>query len=204
MLDLPTSRPGGARALYEPLWEAGVRILQLRMKHQSAQQQLALLDELHARRPADCLLVVNDRLDLALVGDVDGVHLGQDDLPLAAALRVLSQQRKTHCLVGISTHTPAQVLAAVAGGADYLGFGPVFPTRSKQNPDEVVGLTGLAHAVKLSPLPVVAIGGISLANVSAVAQTGAHAAAVISALSEAPDVCEAARAVIAAFRPSAR
>ena len=140
---------------------------------------------------------VNDRLDVALAVGADAVHLGQDDLPLEAALRVLGGGPTMQ--IGISTHNAAQAVAAAAAGAHYLGFGPVFPTISKQNPDPVVGLQALAEVVKLVAIPVVAIGGITLESVQTVAKTGAAAAAVISAVLRAPDPADAGRQIKLAF-----
>jgi thiamine-phosphate pyrophosphorylase len=138
--------------------------------------------------------IVNDRLDVALAAGADGVHLGQDDLPLAAARRVAP----AGFVIGVSTHNLAQARAAVAGGADYLGFGPCFATATKENPDPVVGLDALAEVCRL-PAPVVAIGGITLDTVGAVARAGAAAAAIIGAVNAADDVTAAARTAIARF-----
>jgi len=146
-------------------------------------------------RAAGVPFCVNDRLDVALAVRADAVHLGQDDLPLADARRVAEGR----LLIGFSTHNRAQALAAAAGGADYIGFGPVFGTRSKRNPDPTVGLEALRVVAAEVGIPVVAIGGITLDRVAAVAATGAAAAAVISAVAAAPDPAAAGRAVGAAF-----
>jgi thiamine-phosphate pyrophosphorylase len=106
-------------------------------------------------------------------------------------------------LVGVSTHSLAQARAAAEGGADYIGFGPVFPTGSKTNPDPVVGLEGLREACRAVQIPVVAIGGITRQLARSVAEVGAHAAAVISDIERAPDRTAAAREVGAAFGASA-
>jgi thiamine-phosphate pyrophosphorylase len=141
---------------------------------------------------------VNDRLDVALAVDADVVHLGQEDLPLAEARAVLAATGR-HLVVGISTHNFAQARAAAAAGADYIGFGPVFGTASKLDPDPVVGLQALAAVCRELRIPVVAIGGITLDQVAAVASSGAAAAAVISAISSAADPTAAGRQVAAAF-----
>ena len=144
-------------------------------------------------------LFVNDRLDVALVVGADVVHLGQDDLPLADAQRVRAAAGRPDMLIGFSTHNPAQAAAAAAAGADYIGFGPVFGTRSKAHPDPTVGLDALAEVCRAVAVPVVAIGGITLEAVSAVARAGASAAALIAAIDGAPDPHAAGRAVAAAF-----
>ena len=117
-------------------------------------------------RAAGVPFCVNDRLDVALAVGADAVHLGQDDLPLADAR---ADRRRAGSLIGFSTHNPAQAAAAVAGGADYIGFGPIFDTRSKLRPDPTVGVEGLRAVAAASPIPVVAIGGITLDTVASVA-----------------------------------
>jgi len=135
-------------------------------------------------------LVLNDRLDIALAVGADGVHLGQTDLPIGEA-RAIAGARLA---IGVSTHDLAQVRAACAAGADYLGFGPVFATRTKQNPDPVQGLDGLRAAVRAAgEIPIVAIGGIAPPQARDVYATGAAAICAISAVNDAPDVTFAAR-----------
>lgn len=170
------------------------RVLQIRLKPASAAQILAA-----ARRARDltrargALLIVNDRVDLALAVGADGVHLGQDDLPLEAARRIAPG-----LLIGVSTHDLAQVRAAQ--GADYLGYGPVFATTTKANPDAVQGTATLALAVQASKIPVIAIGGITPERAAEVARTGAAGACAISAVNGAADVTEAGRAVAQYWR----
>ena len=176
--------------------------LQLRAKRLGA----AELRDAAARLGALCRAVgvpfcVNDRVDVALLVGADFVHVGQDDLPLAEVRRLAGDRLG----VGVSTHNPEQARAAVAGGADYIGFGPIFGTRSKENPDPVVGLETLravATATATAGVPVVAIGGIDLDTVGLVAATGVDAAAVISAVDRASDRTAAGRQVAAAFGSS--
>lgn len=152
-----------------------------------------------ARRVCDevgAALVVNDRVDVALAAAADGVHLGQTDLPLAA-VRALVGGR---LWIGISTHDPAQVRAALAGGADYLGYGPVFATSTKANPDLVQGLARLREAVALAgTTPVVAIGGITPERAAEVYAAGAAAVCAIGAVNDTPDPGASARRMV---RPS--
>jgi thiamine-phosphate pyrophosphorylase len=172
-------------------------VLQLRLKGASRGDLLRIAA--WARRltkERGALLVVNDDLAAALAAGADGVHLGQDDLPLDEARRLAGDR----LLIGVSTHSLAQVAAAVTGGADYLGFGPVFPTSSKDKPDPVVGLDRLAAAVQVAaPVPVVAIGGITPARAVEVAAAGAHAACALSAVNRAANVRAAAAAMAAPF-----
>lgn len=144
-------------------------------------------------------LCINDRLDVALAVGADIIHLGQGDLPLDQARRVRALTLAQKMLIGISTHDLEQAKAAQEGGADYIGFGPVFPTATKSDADPAVGLSALEKVTAAVSLPVVAIGGIALKNVEAVARAGASAAAAIAAVERAPDRAAAGRAIARAF-----
>jgi thiamine-phosphate pyrophosphorylase len=175
---------------------AHARVLQVRIKPATT-AELVRVGRMARRVTAEvgAALVIDDRVDVALVVGADGVHVGQTDLALADARRVAPR-----LWIGVSTHDLAQVRAAVDGGADYLGFGPVFATTTKQNPDPVQGVGGLAAAVTAAgAVPVVAIGGITPATAAAVAAAGAAAACVIGAVNGAPDPGEAARQVAACW-----
>lgn len=181
---------------------AGASALQLRIKPDTPVSALELCRiGRMARRICDrhgAALVVNDRLDVALAVGADAVHLGQTDLSLGDARAALAAAGRP-LAIGISTHTLAQVAAAVAGGADYLGYGPVFATRTKANPDPVVGLdgpAGLAAAVRAAgTVPVVAIGGMVPEVAAAVYAAGAAAICAISSVNAAPEVAAAGRAM---------
>jgi len=170
------------------------RVLQVRIKPSAGRCDVAELVRIArmARRVCDdagAALIVNDRIDVALAAGADGVHLGQTDLPIEAARRVSGK-----LWIGISTHNVAQVRAACDAGADYLGFGPVFATSTKQHPDPVQGVAGLRAAVAAAgDRPIVAIGGITAANVDDIYCTGAHAICAISAVNEARDPRNTAR-----------
>jgi thiamine-phosphate pyrophosphorylase len=123
-------------------------------------------------------LILNDRVDLALLSGADGVHLGQEDMSAEDARRILGRGR----WIGVSTHTPAQIAEADRTDCDYVAYGPIFATQSKQNPDPIVGLDGLRQARRLTRKPLVAIGGITQANCRSVFEAGADSAAIISAL----------------------
>lgn len=174
--------------------EAGASLFQYRNK--TASMKEAYVEALALRQAATkagVLFIVNDRCDLALAMDADGVHLGQGDLPLDLARKVMGPKK----LIGISTHNPDQVWEASAGKPDYLGFGPIFTPGSKQNHDPVVGLEGLRTMRKLTSLPVFAIGGIQIGQVREVMEAGADGVAVISAILKAADIREAVRAFLA-------
>jgi len=174
--------------------------LQLRAKEAGARAFAAAARRmLPLCRAAGVPFCVNDRLDVALAVGADVVHLGQDDLPLADALRVRVVAGRPDLVVGLSTHNPGQAVAAASAGADYIGFGPVFATSSKLNPDPVVGLSQLSDICRTVSVPVVAIGGIAPAQAGLLAQAGASAAAIISAVNNAPDPTAAGRQVAAAF-----
>ncbi|MEP6653390.1 MAG: thiamine phosphate synthase [Myxococcales bacterium] len=186
------------------LLEASPCMLQLRAK-EAPPAQLAVLARsiLPAARRARVPVCVNDRLDVALAVGAEAVHLGQDDLPLADALPLAEARLRTgsRLLIGVSTHNLTQAGAAVAGGADYIGFGPIFATATKANPDPVVGtamLRQLAGGVAAS-VPVVAIGGITLDRLAEIAACGAAAAALIGAIEMAVDPVAAGLAVNLAF-----
>jgi thiamine-phosphate diphosphorylase len=174
----------------------GARVLQVRIKPRSgpAPRAAALIRiAAMARRVCDeggAALVINDRIDVALAAGADGVHLGQTDLPLAAAREVV----RGRLWIGISTHNPEQVRAAVAGGADYLGYGPVFATGTKANPDPVQGVAALRAAVALAgQTPVVAIGGVTPERAAELYAAGAAAVCAIGAVNDALDVASTAR-----------
>ncbi len=181
-------------ALARELLASGAKVLQIRIKPEVpvgagelvriARVVRRLCDE------AGAALIVNDRIDVALAAKADGVHLGQTDLPLREARRVVGDR----LWIGVSTHNLAQVTLARAGGADYLGFGPVYVTRTKKNPDPVQGLTGLRAAVAMAGgLPVVAIGGIAPEHAPGVYATGASAICAIGAVNDSGDVLGNAR-----------
>lgn len=175
---------------------AGARVLQVRLKPASTREILAAAAMARRlTREHGALLVVNDRLDVALAVEADALHLGQDDLPIADARGALGA-RAGSMIIGVSTHDLAQVRTAVRGGADYLGFGPVFATGTKANPDPVVGLEGLAAAVQAAGgVPVVAIGGVTVASAASLHQAGAAAACAIAAVNAALDPAAAGRAL---------
>jgi thiamine-phosphate pyrophosphorylase len=183
----------------EQLLAARPCCLQLRAKHLPVRSLLELAARLAPLcRSAGVPFCVNDRLDLALVVGADVVHLGQDDLSVSDGRRVLGTLGRS-LMLGVSTHSLAQARRAEQGGADYIGFGPIFATGSKERPDPVVGLDGLRAVVAAVSVPVVAIGGIRRSNLAEVVSAGAAAAAVIADIENAGDRLTAAREVSAAF-----
>jgi len=163
-----------------------VRLLQLRLKQTPTGEVVALARQVKALCVTHgARLIINDRVDIARLIDADGVHVGQEDLPPREARALLPPGK----IVGFSTHNPTQLAAAArAAEADYLAFGPVFATRSKQNPDPIVGLEALREARRACSLPLVAIGGIDRDTITATLATGVDCVALISALVDAPDI----------------
>ena len=164
----------------ERLSAGGASLLQLREKRLSPREFYCEAEKaLRVARRRGVCLIINDRADVALALGADGVHLGQDDLPPAAARRLLGEQ----AVIGFSTHNLEQALEAARLPVDYLALGPIFPTVTKDNPDAVVGLEGLRRVRRELPsVPLVAIGGITLENAPEVLAAGADSVAVISAL----------------------
>jgi len=181
-------------ALAAALLRGGARLVQLRWPGASARELLgAALAIRPLARAAGALFLVNDRPDVARAAEAEGVHLGQNDLPVAAARRVLGDGR----LIGVSTHDPGQARAAEAAGADYLGVGPVYATATKPDALAPRGLA-LVSAVRAAVrCPLVAIGGITPETAAAVRAAGADAVAMIGALVRAPDPEAAVRDVLA-------
>jgi thiamine-phosphate pyrophosphorylase len=170
--------------------DAGAEVVQLRRKGEDALLTLRLAERCReiVTPGGRTLLVVNDRLDIAMAVAADGVHLGQDDLPVATARRLWPQG-----LVGRSTHSIGQALAAQTEGADYIGVGPVWATPSKPGrPGVGLGLVAAVAAAGLT-IPWVAIGGVDAANLESVLGAGARSVAVVRAVTAAPDPTAAAR-----------
>ena len=180
----------------QELMAAGVTLIQYRNKSGNARVMLEQARELKARlplhstpggapgpgdfaRPGNSVrLIMNDRADLCLAADFDGVHVGQDDLSPESVRRIIGSAR----WLGVSTHNPEQLQQADLTSADYVAIGPVFATSSKENPDPIVGLEGVCRARALTRKPLVAIGGITRTNAASVIEAGADSVAVISDL----------------------
>ncbi len=172
--------------------DGGVRAVQLREKDLEGDELYRLASEL--RELTACYtarLLINDRIDVALAVDADGVHLGQTSFPVETARRLLGPEK----LIGVSTHSTAEIQAAT--GADFLLFGPVYFTPSKAVYGEPQGVERLRCAVQQSPVPIIAIGGVKAAQIAEVLSTGAHGIGVITAISAAPDPAQAAHELLA-------
>jgi thiamine-phosphate pyrophosphorylase len=181
------SDPRDLIAAAEELIAAGCTVLQYRNKGGNARVMLEQARELRrlsrAGAPAPQVqLIMNDRADLCLAAEFDGVHVGQEDLSAESVRGIIGAERR----LGVSTHNPEQLREADLTSADYLAIGPVFATSSKERPDPVVGLEGVRRARALTRKPLVAIGGITRANAASVIEAGADSVAVISDLLREP------------------
>jgi thiamine-phosphate pyrophosphorylase len=176
--------------------EGGAPILQLRLETTADRPALELVRATVAlARPRGVRVIVNDRVDLALAGGADGVHLGADDLPADVARRLLGPD----ALVGVTTRSLADIERARALGADHVGLGPIFHTATKAVAHPPMGLSAFAAIARASPLPVVGIGGVTLDTIAEVARAGATCAAVAGDLLAAKDIVSRARDLHRAF-----
>lgn len=169
----------------------GVLIIQYREKYADKSIRAIYEECLEIRqmtRRAGVLFIVNDFIDIAMLVDADGVHVGQDDLPVAAVRKLVGDK-----MIGLSTHSPEQAQAAVEAGADYIGVGPIFETHTKDNVCAPVGLDYLEYAVRHIPLPFVAIGGIKEHNMDAVYRGGARTICLVTEIVGAVDIAATVR-----------
>jgi thiamine-phosphate pyrophosphorylase len=176
---------GSPAAVGQKLLDAGVRLIQLRFKTATTRElYIAGLELARLVRRAGGTFIINDRADVALAAEAGGVHLGQDDLLVAMARPLLGSGK----IVGVSTHSIEQVREADGTSADYIAFGPIFSTRTKERPDPVVGLDGLREARRETAKPLVAIGGITLETAPEALGAGADSVAVIGDLLSGGDI----------------
>lgn len=181
--------------------DAGIRIVQYRekTKKMSAKYEECLLLRAMTREHG-AAFIVNDDIDLALLVDADGVHVGQEDLPVAAVRSLVGPDRA----IGLSTHSPEQARAAVAAGADYIGVGPIYATQTKDDVCAPVGLSYLEYVVREIDLPFVAIGGIKEHNLGDVAARGARCAALVTEIVGAQDMAGTIAALQRLLAPGAQ
>jgi thiamine-phosphate pyrophosphorylase len=198
ILDRTASRGRDLREILDGVIAGGGRLVQFREKDWTLRRCLPLLEDLRrTARRAGIGFAVNDRLDLALAVEADGLHLGQDDLPASVARRLLSSSM----FLGVSTHSLEQARQAERDGADYIAVGSIFPTATKPE-SELVGVDLLRAVRQAIAAPLVAIGGITAENAEEAIRAGADGVAVISAVCAAPDPAEATRRLLERIRPS--
>jgi thiamine-phosphate pyrophosphorylase len=178
----------------------GVRLLQLREKEMPLREYVEL-----ARRVRDltaacgALLIINDRVDVALAVGADGVHLGQDDLPIPAARRIAPD-----LIIGASTHSVGEALRAQAEGASYINIGPIFPTGTKVWEGEFLGLDGLRRVGAAATVPFTVMGGIKREHIPSLVQAGARTIALVTAVTAAADPCRAVQDLLSTIRRAAK
>jgi thiamine-phosphate pyrophosphorylase len=193
ILDPEQTKGSDPEAVLRQLLEGGAKIVQLRAKTMAPRDFLRLArSALSLTRSNDCRLIINDRADIALACEADGVHHGQEDLPLHAARKIMGQK-----IIGISTHDVDQAKEAERGGADYIGFGPMFGTITKATGYAARGVEMLRQIRSAVRLPIVAIGGIKEENVQEVWRAGADSAAILSDILSAEDVTAKTKRILA-------
>lgn len=167
---------------------SGTAIVQYRRKYGSTATLYAEACQLH-EQCGSVPFIVNDRLDIALAVDADGIHIGQEDLPLAVVKRLM----KPDAIIGVSAGTVAEAVAAESAGATYIGVGPIYSTSTKSDAGQPIGIAGLQEIRSACTIPIAAIGGISLENAAEVVAAGADMLCAIQAVLGAPDVGAAVR-----------
>ena len=194
--DVKISRLSHAEQV-ERLAAGGATLIQLREKTASPREFCDdAIEAMKIARRLNVRIIINDRVDIAMAVDADGVHVGQQDLPPDNARRLLGDSR----IVGFSTHSVKQAVEADRAPVDYIAIGPVFQTYTKENPHAVVGLEAIAEIRRQTSKPLVAIGGITLARAPSVLEAGADSVAVISDLLSTGDISERIREFIDRIR----
>lgn len=181
------SRGRSTMEVVRAMIEGGIGIIQYREKR-PAKSFAEMLEECREirrlTREAGVIFIVNDYTDIARLVDADGVHVGQDDLPVAAVRELIGPEK----MIGLSTHSPEQAAAAVLAGADYIGVGPIFATTTKEDVCSPVGLAYLDHVVRSCPLPFVVIGGIKEHNIGQIVERGGKTACLVTEIVGATDI----------------
>jgi thiamine-phosphate pyrophosphorylase len=171
----------------QAMLQGGVGIIQYREKRPDKSHRVMLQECRRIRemtRAAGALFIVNDYVDIAMLVDADGVHVGQDDIPVHEVRRLIGP----HKLIGLSTHRPDHALQAQSDGADYIGVGPIFSTRTKEDVCDPVGFDYLSYAARNIRLPIAAIGGIKQHNIVEVVRHGAKTVCLLTEIVGAPDI----------------
>jgi thiamine-phosphate pyrophosphorylase len=184
-------------SLAEKALEGGASMIQLRHKSASGSQLYSWAIEIvNLAKRYNALCIINDRVDIAMASRADGVHLGQQDMPALVARKIMDK----NSIIGVSTSSIEEAMQAENDGADYIGFGHIYPTSSKEKGYPPLGPEALQKVSKLISLPIVAIGGVSLKNATSLISCGASGVAVISAVSRAVDPSRAAQKLVSAIK----
>lgn len=183
--------------LAEQALKGGAAMIQLRHKTASGSQLFSWAVEISKRcHQYHALCIINDRVDIALASSADGVHLGQQDMPARTARKLLGKM----AIIGVSASSPDEARLAEQEGADYIGFGHIYPTASKLKEFSPVGVEALRKTAAIVSLPIIAIGGITIENSASLISCGASGVAVISAVSKADDPSKAAHELLCAIQ----
>ena len=173
--------------------EAGAKIIQYREKYASKIHKYnECVEIIRLTKKYGAMLIVNDDIDIAITLKADGIHLGQDDLPIKQAREIVGSKM----IIGISTHNPEQANAALNGGANYIGVGPIFATKTKVNVCDAVGVEYLEYVQKNIKIPYVAIGGIKLNNINSVLNMGANCVAIVTEIVSSTNIKERTNSLI--------
>ncbi|MDR2666228.1 MAG: thiamine phosphate synthase [Endomicrobium sp.] len=171
--------------IVKEILDAGIKILQYRDKHKSKLEKLKQCETIRKLTlNYECLFIINDDIDIALAIQSDGIHLGQEDLPISKVREIV----RHNIIVGVSTHSPKQARSAVEYGADYIGVGPIYKTFTKENIVDPVGLEYLSFCIKNIVVPKVAIGGIKLSNLSEVCRHKPENICMVTEITSAQDI----------------
>lgn len=183
-------------AIVDAALAGGVRLIQLREKEMPMPDFFRLAEQIRARTArADALLIINDRVDVALAVGADGVHLGQTDFPIGPARRLAPD-----LIIGVSTHSPAEAQAAERAGASYINIGPLFPTQTKTWSGEFLGLEGLRKIARCVTIPWTVMGGIKPEHIPDLRKAGARTIAIVTTVTAAADPAQAVRDLLALLR----
>ena len=180
-----TSCERGNKYVVSEMLKAGIRIIQYREKFRAKRikyEECCWMRKITQKYNA--LFIVNDDVDLTVLCEADGIHIGQDDLPLKEARKLI----KPNQFIGLSTHNPKQAKEALRTGADYIGVGSIYPTQTKKNAAQAVGLEYIRYVSQNIDLPFVAIGGIKESNISRVVKAGARCVSLVTEITEAPNI----------------
>lgn len=192
----PLSKGRSTLCIIEEALAAGVKLIQLREKEMATRDFTALAFAARKLTAASgALLIINDRPDIAMAVDADGVHLGQDDFPAEHAVRLAPEM-----IVGVSTHNEAEAVAAEKHGASYVNIGPVFPTATKEYPGEYIGLAGIDRISETISIDFTVMGGIKETHIPDLLEHGARTIALVTAVTMADDPREAAGSLLRAIR----
>ncbi|MCM8777969.1 MAG: thiamine phosphate synthase [Candidatus Omnitrophica bacterium] len=175
--------------------KAGVKVVQYREKYKSAKEMVKEALEIKRICEGKCLFLINDRIDIAMAIDADGVHLGQDDIPCLYARKLLGRDK----IIGITVHNTEAALTAERDGADYLGVSPIFATRTKKDAMPPLGVEIIREIKKVVNIPVVAVGGINLDNLTSVLEAGADGISAVSVVVSSDNVEKECRRFIKAI-----